>query len=288
VDAHRAIAYSCNNWFAESSRGLSADDLRSGLLRFGLGTATGLVPGEAAGSVDRAADDDAKGLEALGEAGVQVTPLTGRRLSQTGVARRSHERPDSSGGVREGAACVAAGGLHSCKDGNDRRWFMARGLDFRERGIGGETPVRGCGVSSRRVGRFGRRARRTADLYLADAFRSARSQGLIEEKIARLSGGDFAGNEIRIIAMERCGVGELAGLAVASTKDFRAPGRLRKPELSHGRHGRHNRKVQRLCRCRIVRLERFAERPPNERRAIINFEIRDSQPYLNNAIPRAA
>jgi SpoIID/LytB domain protein len=63
VDAHKAVAYSCNNWFAESSRRIGAADLRQTLLRFGF---TG---------VDLAATDDAKRLQALGEAGVHVTPL---------------------------------------------------------------------------------------------------------------------------------------------------------------------------------------------------------------------
>ena len=64
VDSHRAIVYSCNNWFAEASRRLSADDLRRTYLRFGFSSA-----------VELASDDNAKRLQALGEAGVRVTPL---------------------------------------------------------------------------------------------------------------------------------------------------------------------------------------------------------------------
>ena len=66
VDEHRAIAYSCNNWFAEASRRLSAEDLRQGLLRYGLA---------AGGTIDLAANDDQKRMQAIGEWGVRVSPL---------------------------------------------------------------------------------------------------------------------------------------------------------------------------------------------------------------------
>ncbi len=66
VDEHRAIVYSCNNWFAEASRRLSAQDLRQGLLRYGFG---------AAGAVDLSDGDDQKRMQAIGEWGVRVSPL---------------------------------------------------------------------------------------------------------------------------------------------------------------------------------------------------------------------
>jgi stage II sporulation protein D len=98
VDAHRAITYSCNNWFAESSRRLSAQDLRQALLQFGFGSQ---------GSVELAPDDDNKRMQALGEACIRVTPLEMARAFRKLALRGSLDR-DLVAAATFGTAQMAA------------------------------------------------------------------------------------------------------------------------------------------------------------------------------------
>jgi len=75
VKAEDAIAYSCNSYVARAATKLSDRELVQALRRAGLDSATHLVSDEAAGQIKMPADRDALELEALGECGVEVTPL---------------------------------------------------------------------------------------------------------------------------------------------------------------------------------------------------------------------
>ena len=125
LDAHRALVYSCNNWFAAASRRLSAEDLRQTLLRFGLGP------------VEAARDDDSKRLEALGEAGLRVTPL---QLAQAyrNLALAGDWIADLTAAASFGTAQLAApfGGVVAAKTGTTAEgawlagWIPAEKPDY--------------------------------------------------------------------------------------------------------------------------------------------------------------
>lgn len=75
LDAADAIAYSCNTYFATVARRLSADELISEYRRIGFTSPTGLSRTEAVGAVHRAESEVQIQLQALGEWGVETTPL---------------------------------------------------------------------------------------------------------------------------------------------------------------------------------------------------------------------
>jgi cell division protein FtsI/penicillin-binding protein 2 len=75
LDADDAVAYSCNSYVAEAALRLGDRELVEALRRAGLDSPTGLAEGEAAGHIDRLIGTDEIRLAALGERGVEVTPL---------------------------------------------------------------------------------------------------------------------------------------------------------------------------------------------------------------------
>ncbi len=75
LNATQALAYSCNFYFATTAQRLSNADLRNALLRAGLDSPTGLATQEARGHVDLPANVAERQLLALGEEGIEVTPL---------------------------------------------------------------------------------------------------------------------------------------------------------------------------------------------------------------------
>ena len=75
LDADDAIAYSCNSYVAEASLPLSSDELVQALRRAGLDSLTGLAKSESAGHIDRPTTQAQLQLTALGERGVEVTPV---------------------------------------------------------------------------------------------------------------------------------------------------------------------------------------------------------------------
>jgi cell division protein FtsI/penicillin-binding protein 2 len=75
LDAEEAIAYSCNSYFAEAATRLSAAELVQALRRAGFDSPSGLVKEEASGRIEMARDRDMLQLEALGDRGIEVTPL---------------------------------------------------------------------------------------------------------------------------------------------------------------------------------------------------------------------
>jgi cell division protein FtsI/penicillin-binding protein 2 len=75
LDAADAIAYSCNSYFAQVAVRLSPPELVGTFERAGFTSQTGLAEREAVGHVIPATDEAHLQLQALGEWGVEVTPL---------------------------------------------------------------------------------------------------------------------------------------------------------------------------------------------------------------------
>jgi cell division protein FtsI/penicillin-binding protein 2 len=75
LDAADAIAYSCNSYFAQVAVRLSPSELTGVFARAGFTARTGLAESEAVGRVITAADEPHLQLQALGDWGIEVTPL---------------------------------------------------------------------------------------------------------------------------------------------------------------------------------------------------------------------
>jgi cell division protein FtsI/penicillin-binding protein 2 len=75
LDAAGALAYSCNSYFAQVAVRLSPAELAGAFERAGFTAHTGLAEDEAAGRVIHAPDEAHLQLQALGDWGVEVTPL---------------------------------------------------------------------------------------------------------------------------------------------------------------------------------------------------------------------
>lgn len=75
LNAEEALAFSCNSYFAQVSPRLDALELVQEFRQAGLNAPTGLVNEEATGRIDQPADQTELQLEALGDRGIEVTPL---------------------------------------------------------------------------------------------------------------------------------------------------------------------------------------------------------------------
>jgi len=75
IDADDAIAYSCNSYVSQVALRMSADELVQTFRRAGLDSTTGLVKSEAAGRIQMPTNQEQLQLAALGERGIEVTPL---------------------------------------------------------------------------------------------------------------------------------------------------------------------------------------------------------------------
>jgi cell division protein FtsI/penicillin-binding protein 2 len=75
LSAKEAIAYSCNSYVAQVARRISSAELAGALRKAGFSSPTGLVQNEVSGHVDRPATTEELQLEALGDWGIEVTPL---------------------------------------------------------------------------------------------------------------------------------------------------------------------------------------------------------------------
>jgi membrane peptidoglycan carboxypeptidase len=75
MNAERALAYSCNSFFTEMGARLTDAELTGGLRRAGFGGATHLVKTEANGYVRPVAGPAGLQLKAVGEEGIEVTPI---------------------------------------------------------------------------------------------------------------------------------------------------------------------------------------------------------------------
>ncbi len=75
LDARDAIAYSCNTYFATVATRLSPGELAEMYKHVGFTSPSGLTDNEAVGSISAPADQGQLQLQALGEWGIEVTPL---------------------------------------------------------------------------------------------------------------------------------------------------------------------------------------------------------------------
>lgn len=99
-DAERALAYSCNTWFANLGRRFAPDEAAGVLRSYGFGSRTGLVRDESAGMVRTPDSEAGTQLLVLGLEDVSVTPLQlawayarlGREIDATPAVRRGLEQ----------------------------------------------------------------------------------------------------------------------------------------------------------------------------------------------------
>lgn len=75
LDAPDAIAYSCNTYFSAVATRLSAAELAEMYKHIGFTSSTGLVANEVAGRIGTATKQSQLQLQALGEWGIEITPL---------------------------------------------------------------------------------------------------------------------------------------------------------------------------------------------------------------------
>ena len=75
MNAERALAYSCNDYFTHMGARLSDEQMYSAFQSAGFGNPTHLVALEASGNVRPAGTHEALQLMAVGERGIAVTPL---------------------------------------------------------------------------------------------------------------------------------------------------------------------------------------------------------------------
>lgn len=75
LDAEEAIAYSCNSYFAEVAMRLTGTQLAQALRRAEFDSPSGFAKEEATGRVEVPHDREMLQLEALGDRGIEVTPL---------------------------------------------------------------------------------------------------------------------------------------------------------------------------------------------------------------------
>jgi cell division protein FtsI/penicillin-binding protein 2 len=109
LDSERALAYSCNTWFANLAQRLTPNEAAGVLRAYGFGSRTGLLREEAMGEVRTPRDETEVQLQVLGLRDVAVTPL---QLAQA-YARLASEL-DAAPVVRRGLeGSVAYGMAHS-------------------------------------------------------------------------------------------------------------------------------------------------------------------------------
>jgi len=75
LNADDAIAYSCNSYFAQVSIHLTGNELVQAFRRAGFDSPTSLTENEASGRIHLPVDKDQIQLEALGDDGIEITPL---------------------------------------------------------------------------------------------------------------------------------------------------------------------------------------------------------------------
>lgn len=74
-DARRALAWSCNNWFATMAKRLEPGELRKAFGRAGFSSPTGLAQSETTGKIREVSTPEELQLEAIGADYIQITPL---------------------------------------------------------------------------------------------------------------------------------------------------------------------------------------------------------------------
>jgi stage II sporulation protein D len=220
LNAAAALAYSCNSFFVEASARLTGPELAGALRGFGLASRTGLAAEEAAGIVREAATADERALEAVGEAGVWVTPLglaaSYRKLALRRLAKDATLGPVFEGldaAVRFGTAqrAAAAGmdvagktGTAASPSGVHHAWFAGYApaarpahivVVFLERGSGGGDAAPVAGAIFRALGSAPSPSAGTVMVclnWLHPAERRVRTMTL-EDYVAAVLAGEAAG-----------------------------------------------------------------------------------------------
>jgi cell division protein FtsI/penicillin-binding protein 2 len=114
LDADDAIAYSCNSFVAEVTLRLDEGELLEALRKAGLDSPTGLAKSESAGQIDRPANQAQLQLTALGERGVEVTPLALLEAYRKLALRKRAGTTSATGPVFDGLEhAVAYGTAHA-------------------------------------------------------------------------------------------------------------------------------------------------------------------------------
>jgi len=111
-DAHEALTWSCNTYFAAVARSLHPGELRQLLRPTGLLGVTGLARDEAVAEFREPESDDAKQLTLLGVEGVRVTPLElAEAYRWLAIELAAHPDSDAAQVVREGLEDSASFGM---------------------------------------------------------------------------------------------------------------------------------------------------------------------------------
>jgi cell division protein FtsI/penicillin-binding protein 2 len=93
LDATAAIAYSCNVFFTTFAASISPNELEQTFRRVGLLSTTGLLPGEATGWAHIAPKPADRQLQAIGEDGIEITPIALAESYRKLAARRKIKPP---------------------------------------------------------------------------------------------------------------------------------------------------------------------------------------------------
>jgi cell division protein FtsI/penicillin-binding protein 2 len=114
LDADDAIAYSCNSYVAEVALRLDEGELLGAWRKAGLDSVTRLANSESAGRIDRPANQAQLQLMALGERGIEVTPLELLEAYRKLAAGKRAGTISASGAVFDGLEhAVAYGTAHA-------------------------------------------------------------------------------------------------------------------------------------------------------------------------------
>jgi cell division protein FtsI/penicillin-binding protein 2 len=118
LHAEEALAYSCNSYFAAMAERITAADLVSSYQRAGFTSPTGWSKDEASGTVKETQTLEQRQLQALGEYGVEITPLEllaayrnlALQLLRAGTARDNKAEDVVYRGLQDSAAYGMAHG----------------------------------------------------------------------------------------------------------------------------------------------------------------------------------
>lgn len=114
LDADDAIAYSCNSYVAEVTLRLDEGELLGALRKAGLDSVTGLAKSESAGQIDRPANQAQLQFTALGERGIEVTPLELLKAYRTLALHKSEKDDETPTEIYQGLEhAVSYGTAHA-------------------------------------------------------------------------------------------------------------------------------------------------------------------------------
>jgi cell division protein FtsI/penicillin-binding protein 2 len=111
LNAEEAIAYSCNSYFAQAATRLSAAELVQAFRRAGFDSPSGLAKEEASGRIEMPRDHEMLQLEALGDRGIDVTPLELLGAYRKLALQKRNGPADSDSAVFAGLEQSAAYGM---------------------------------------------------------------------------------------------------------------------------------------------------------------------------------